>query len=100
MVKPSDFTRANSDINGNSRFVCHYLNLNSDIEASVIMGWNSKGLLVNDKYAQALKRAKQLGGKKYHNKKYGGGIVFQCVEGLLPDLCKRLNALLNIEVTA
>jgi hypothetical protein len=64
------------------------------------MGWNSKGQLVNDKYAQALKRAKQLGGKKYHNKKYGGGIVFQCVEGLLPDLCKRLNALLNIEVTA
>jgi hypothetical protein len=56
MVKPSDFIRVNSDINGNSRFVCHYLNLNSDVEASVIMGWNSKGQLINDKYAQALER--------------------------------------------
>ena len=100
MVKPSDFIRVNSDINGNSRFVCHYLNLNSDAEASVIMGWNSKGQLVNDKYAQALERAKQLGGRKYHNKQYGGGIVFQCVEGLLPDLCKRLNALVSAEVAA
>lgn len=28
-------------------------------------------------YKIALKKAKSLGGKKYNNKKYGGGIVFQ-----------------------
>jgi hypothetical protein len=33
--------------------------------------------------------ANTLGGKKFHNKQYGGGIVFQCYS--LPDLCKRIN---------
>jgi hypothetical protein len=40
-------------------------------------------------YEDALAIAKTLGGKKFHNKQYGGGIVFQCYN--LPDLCKRIN---------
>ena len=40
-------------------------------------------------YEDALAIAKTLGGKKFHNKQYGGGIVFQCYS--LPDLCKRIN---------
>lgn len=59
--------RIDSDTNGNPRYVCHYSNLLTD----------------NDKedhtqrYELALKRAKAIGGKKFHNKQYGGGIVFQ-----------------------
>jgi hypothetical protein len=52
------FTRINNDVNGNPRFVIHFLQL-------------------SDSYERALYLAKQLGGKKFHNKQYGGGIVFQ-----------------------
>jgi hypothetical protein len=52
------FTRINNDVNGNPRFVIHFLQL-------------------SDSYERALYLAKQIGGKKFHNKQYGGGIVFQ-----------------------
>jgi hypothetical protein len=52
------FTRINNDINGNPRFVVHYLQL-------------------ADSYERALFLSRQLGGRKYHNKQYGGGIAFQ-----------------------
>jgi len=38
--------------------VCHFLNF-------------------ADNYARALFLANQIGGRKFHNKQYGGGIVFQ-----------------------
>ena len=52
------FTRINNDVNGNPRFVVHYLQL-------------------ADSYARALFLARQLGGRKFHNKQFGGGIAFQ-----------------------
>lgn len=56
------FTRINNDVNGNPRFVCHFLN-------------------IADTYEKALAKAKRIGGKRYHTKTYGGGIVFQCYDG-------------------
>lgn len=52
------FTRINNDTNGNPRFVIHYLQL-------------------ADSYERALYLSRQLGGRKFHNKQYGGGIAFQ-----------------------
>ena len=52
------FTRINNDINGNPRFVVHYLQM-------------------ADSYERALFLSRQLGGRKFHNKQYGGGIAFQ-----------------------
>lgn len=52
------FTRVNNDINGNPRYVIHYLQL-------------------ADNYDRALYLSRQLGGRKFHNKQYGGGIAFQ-----------------------
>lgn len=52
------FTRVNNDVNGNPRFVVHYLQL-------------------ADTYERALYLSRQLGGRKFHNKQYGGGIAFQ-----------------------
>jgi hypothetical protein len=52
------FTRINNDTNGNPRYVIHYLQL-------------------ADSYERALFLARQLGGRKFHNKQYGGGIAFQ-----------------------
>jgi len=53
-----NFTRIDNDINGNPRYVCHFLNIAGD-------------------YDTAVKLANKIGGKKYHTKRYGGGIVFQ-----------------------
>jgi len=53
-----DFKRINNDANGNPRYVCHFLNIADD-------------------YQTAVKLANKIGGRKYHNKQYGGGIVFQ-----------------------
>ncbi len=64
-----DFKRINNDINGNPRYVCHFLNFASD-------------------YATALNLAREIGGKKFHNKQYGGGIVFQSYN--VQDLEKRI----------
>ena len=53
-----EFTRINNDVNGNPRYVVHFLNIDND-------------------YKAAVKKANKIGGRKYHTKSYGGGIVFQ-----------------------
>lgn len=57
-INQNDFLRIDSDYYGNPRYVLHFLNINND-------------------YNRALYLTKSIGGKKYHNKSYGGGIVFQ-----------------------
>ena len=52
------FTRVNNDTNGNPRYVCHFLQ-------------------IADTYERALYLARQIGGRKFHNRQYGGGIAFQ-----------------------
>ena len=51
-------TRVKNDINGNPRYVVHFLALAGN-------------------YEQALKISRAYGGRKFHNKQYGGGIAFQ-----------------------
>ena len=58
MTTKINFTRINNDINGNPRYVFHFLEL-------------------ADTYNKALFLAKKIGGKKFHNRQYGGGIVIQ-----------------------
>ena len=77
MIKPEDFTRVNSDINGNPRYVCDFSFFTND----------------SDNYAIACKRANILGGRKFHNKQYGGGIVFQSYS--LQDTCNHINRLMQ-----
>ena len=62
-------TRVNNDINGNPRYVVHFLDLLNNEENSF--------LPFSKKYEYALKKAKVIGGRKFHNKQFGGGIVFQ-----------------------
>lgn len=54
---PLDFTTVTNDFFGSPRYVCHYLD-------------------IADTYEEALQIAKEFGGKKFNNKQYGGGIVF------------------------
>lgn len=72
MITSNDFTRVNNDTNGNPRFVLHFLSLTKPDDLAGYMGLDS----ITRKYDLALKRAKPLGGRKFHNKQFGGGIVF------------------------
>ena len=83
-------TRVNSDVNGNPRRVIHFLAfLTHEDRAAVPIGLGR----VSDLYELALKKARKLGGKKFHNKQFGGGIVFQAYsDDEVYELVNRANA--------
>jgi len=69
------FTRINNDINGNPRYVVHFLQIAESYERALFLG-------------------RKIGGRKFHNKQYGGGIAFQCynierLETLIIEIRKR-----------
>lgn len=71
------WTKISHDVNGNPRYVCHFLHLNIPAEDTPEF-WDRHGIkTISVKYALACKRANKIGGRKYHTKGYGGGIVFQ-----------------------
>jgi hypothetical protein len=85
------FTRVNSDVYGNPRYVCHFLELVNDNDREKVkdMGIN----FISELYSIAVKKANKIGGKKYHNKSYGGGIVFQSYNtDDLSDKIHKINA--------
>lgn len=82
MLTQDDFVRVNNDTNGNPRYVCHFLRLNIG---------QDEGQDVSEKYTTALARSREFGGRKFHNKQYGGGIVFGSIYNL-GDLCEEINA--------
>ena len=53
------FWNVASDINGNPRYVFHWMSL-------------------DESYAAAMKKARSLGGQVYRGRWFGGGIVFTC----------------------
>lgn len=71
----NNFTRIKHDINGNPRFITSWL------------GYGFKT------YADAIKAANSIGGRKYHNKSFGVGLVFQAYECELQDISNRLTQL-------
>jgi len=91
-ITPEHFDRVSNDTNGNPRYVLHFLALNTDVELDAEV-W----IDTSRKYDLALARSRAQGGRKFHNKQYGGGIVFQSYN--LRELCARLNELRS-EVTA
>lgn len=75
-----NFTRINNDVNGNPRYVFHFLDIINDRDEEIAKSKMDvmKGIYKLDiLYSIALKKAKKIGGKKFHNKQYGGGIVIQ-----------------------
>lgn len=54
--KDVPYVRIDNDVNGNPRYVIHYL-------------------YFANTYSEAIYKAKKIGGKKYRAKWYGGGIV-------------------------
>lgn len=87
------FTRIKNDTNGNPRYVVHFFALNTDAERT-----NYTDYSVSEKYELALKRTRTIGGRKFHNKQYGGGIVFQSYS--LPELMADIARVTGREFTS
>lgn len=83
MITIDDFTRVNNDVNGNPRYVFHFLHLTNDKDREYM----------KNMYDLALSRSRAIGGKKFHNKQYGGGIVIQSYN--LHDDVKRINEIMT-----
>lgn len=62
-----EFTRITNDVNGNPRYVVHFLELLNDNDTGSI----------EEQYRIAVNKANKIGGRKYNTKSFGGGIVFQ-----------------------
>lgn len=94
----NDLTKVNNDVNGNPRYVLHFSQLITDKDEKEVITKFKKdleeqplikiGLLLN----HAVKKAKEIGGKRYRSKDFGGGIVFQSYN--THHLIKQLNELL------
>jgi hypothetical protein len=78
------------DVNGNPRYVIHYLDLLTEEEQASIWQTSARGEWVNDSYKAALAKARKIGGKVYRAKWFGGGIVFQSYS-LESDLARIIN---------
>ena len=69
------FQRLKHHVNGNPRFATSWC------------GFGFKS------YAQAIRAANSLGGRKYDTQSFGGGLVFQAYECELPDIAAKLTQL-------
>ena len=81
-----DFKRVNRDINGNPRYVFHFLDFVNDQD-------KKKSSNINQLYDLALAKSREIGGKKYRGKDFGGGIVFQSYN--IHDTIKRIKEVKN-----
>ena len=87
-------TKIKNDINGNSRRVFHFTELITDQDRNCVCS-DTNPYRTTALYDLALSRSRAIGGRKFHNKQYGGGIVLQAysddeviklIEGLLSKL--------------
>ena len=69
-MNEQSFARVTNDANGNPRYVIHFLDCEPE-------SWKEYTLTLAERYTRTCKLMNKLGGRKYHNKQYGGGIVFQ-----------------------
>lgn len=74
-----DYKRVNNDINGNPRYVFHFLSFLNEGD--------------NNNYNTAIEKSRAIGGKKYRGKDFGGGIVIQSFN--IYDTIERIKQLQN-----
>ena len=88
MKKKITFKRVKNDVNGNPRYVCHFLDM--DVHGS------QSGLSLSERYEIAVKLANKIGGRRYHVKNYGGGLVFQSYS--LEELIRAMARVTGLEI--
>jgi hypothetical protein len=67
-------TTVKHDINGNPRRVVHFLAFITEADRNAAPADLTR---VSRLYDLALARSRAIGGRKFHNRQFGGGIVFQ-----------------------
>ena len=87
VVNGIGFCRVNNDTFGNPRYVVHFLAFTTYEEMK------NKNLSLNQLYAIAKKRAKDLGFSVYRANWYGGGFVGQSYS--LIDTANKINEIVN-----
>lgn len=73
-------TRINNDVNGNPRYVVHHLAFVNDLES------HNKHINTSQRYELAVLRANSIGARKFHNKQYGGGIMWSTYGCIAADI--------------
>lgn len=97
MLTTENLTKVNRDVNGNPRYVTHFLNIITDKDKEQLEEDFKLTLQQNPfkrislLYDLAVSKARKIGGKKYRGKEFGGGIVFQSYN--TNELLKELNEL-------
>ena len=83
------YKKIKNDIYGNPRYVIHFMKLLTQNELDSFSGLDK----ISKAYALAIKKAKKLGGKAYHGKDFGGGIVFKSfnIESTIKDIVEVKN---------
>jgi len=84
MITEQDFTRINNDSNGNPRYVIHFLQCEPET-------WKCDS--ISFRYDRVVNLMRKIGGKRYHTKAYGGGIVFQSYS--LPHTIASIESIIN-----
>lgn len=87
----TEITRLKQDVNGNSRHAVHFLDLEPDALREVL-----QRMTLTERYAQVVKLSNALGGRRYHNKSYGGGVAFQAQEHEMPRIIERVRAMVTL----
>lgn len=93
MITADNFTRVNNDVNGNPRYVIHFLELLTSKEQDEISAKARPMQAISDMYQESVNKASDIGGKRYRGKDFGGGIVFQSYN--INDTAKQINELLK-----
>ena len=84
-------TRIKNDVNGNPRRVIHFLSFITDADRAERS--EHKLISTGSLYDLALRKARKVGGRKFHNKQYGGGIAFQAYsDSEVYELVRRANS--------
>lgn len=89
------FTQVKPNQYGHGRVVCHFLNLLTDEEKTPEFSQKYGMESVSVLYKIALNRAKKINGRKFHNKQYGGGIVFSISARTIEDLESQIKTLVS-----
>ena len=81
--------RIRNDVNGNPRHVVHF----TDLEPPAMRDTLREQSSISDRYARVVKLANKLGGRRFHNKQYGGGVVFTAYACEIEDIVARVHAM-------
>lgn len=81
--------RIKNDVNGNPRHVVHFTELEPPAMRESLR--NIMGL--SERYDRIVALARKVGGRRFHNKQYGGGVVFQAYACEMPERVSRIQAM-------